>query len=208
MTTVLRRAVGIGLVAAATLALAAISRAPWRAHPEADGAVRVSLSARPDRVESCRTLTAEELAEVPAHMRQQVVCVGTAARYRLTIEVDRRNLADLALTGGGARQDRPIHVLREFPLPAGRHHLSVRMVRTDSIPAEAGPDAPDPEGERGISRDRDTRESEERDRRRREAMPVRLSLDTILDVMPGRVILVTYDAMQRRILAISSPRDP
>jgi len=204
-----RWALGIALTAIATLALAAGSRAPWRAHPGADGLVRVSLSARPDRLETCRTFSPAELADVPVHMRQEVVCEGTAARYRLTVEVGGRPLADLTLTGGGAREDRPIHALQEFPLSAGRHHLSVRWVRTDSTTAEPGDDdAPTDAPGSTLSRERGERESEERDRRRREAVPARLSLDTLVDVLPRRVILITYDPAQRRLRALSSPPDP
>lgn len=208
MTTALGRAMGIGLVAAATLAIAAMSRAPWRPHPEAGGAVRISLSARPDRLERCRTLSPEELADVPVHMRQEVVCEGTAARYQLTVEVGGNQLADLTLTGGGAREDRPIHALHEFPLAAGRHHLSVRWARTDSTAGEPGEeDSTTDRPGAGLSRERGERASEQRDRRRREAVPARLALDTLINVLPRRVVLITYDAAQRRLRALSSPRD-
>jgi len=210
MTGPARTAAGLALAALAALAIAAGSRAAWRAHPDPAGLVRVSLSARPERIESCRTLSPEELADVPAHMRQEVVCQGAAARYRLVVDLGGRTVASPLLTGGGARQDRPVHALLEFPVPAGRHHLSVRWDRADSLPAGATAAAGEPAGpaEPELSRERGARESEERDRRRREAVPARLALDTVVEVAARRVILVTYDPVRRRLLAVAAPRDP
>lgn len=209
MTNPARRITGLALAALAAVGLAAASRAPWRAHPDPAGLVRVSLGARPERIESCRTLTPEELADIPSHMRQEVVCEGTAARYRLVVELGGRTVASQVLSGGGARQDRPVHALLEFPLPAGRHHLSVRWDRADSLPSGAtAPKEPAGPREPGLSRERGERESEERDRRRREAVPARMALDTVVEVAARRVILVTYDPVERRLLAIAAPRTP
>lgn len=176
----------LGLVLAA--GLVALSHAPWRAHPEPDGLLRLSLSARPERIERCRTLSDEELAARPAHMRQPVVCEGAAARYRLEVRRDGTVILDREVTGGGARRDRPVHLLEEFPLSAGSHHLSIALRRLDT---------PDPAGADTASRVRST-----------EVLPDELALDTTLTITPHRVVLVTYDPRQQRLLAQTAPRDP
>ena len=62
--------------------------------------VRLSWSARPERVETCRRLTDAELADRPAHMRLRLECTGRFARYRLAVltngnaDVRRLGLAD------------------------------------------------------------------------------------------------------------------
>jgi hypothetical protein len=83
--TVLNRvaAAAVGTVAMALLAWA--STAPVTVHDSRDAVLRLAWSARPERVEQCRQQSEEELARLPRHMRQPVVCEGVAAQYRLTV---------------------------------------------------------------------------------------------------------------------------
>ena len=173
---------------AVMVGLAAASHAPWRAHPEQSGVLRLNLSARPERVERCRTLSEEELASRPAHMRQAVICDGAAASYRLVVTRDGAPLLDAALTGGGARRDRPIHFLREYPIPAGTVHLSLTLERIDATDPVVGDTA---------AAGRIT-----------EALPRALRLDTTVTVAPHRVIMVTYEPRQRRLVALTGARNP
>lgn len=175
---------GLGLVAGVIW----LSHAPWEAHPGGDGVLRLSLSARPERIEECRTLTAEELASRPAHMRQATVCEGTSASYRLRVATGDSTLLETEVTGGGARRDRPLHVLREFPLPPGPRHLSVVLARVDPAPAA-------PPGDTAAGRSA-------------EVLPASLRLDTTLTLEAHRVVLVTYDPRQQRLLALTAPRAP
>lgn len=186
------------LLAAGMMVMAGLSRAPWVVDAGTDGVLRISLSARPDRVETCRALSDEELATRPAHMRQAVVCEGGAARYQLTVASDAAALLDEEVTGGGARSDRPMHLLREFPLAAGSHHLSVRFVLIDSLPPDSAADSATGTGQ----------EAAERNRRRSEAVPVEMTLDTTIIIAAQRVVLVTYDPQLRRLIALTSPRAP
>jgi hypothetical protein len=173
---------------AVMVGLAAASRAPWRAHPEESGVLRLNLSARPERLERCRTLSEEELASRPAHMRQPVICDGEAASYRLVVTRDGAPLLETELTGGGARRDRPIHLLREYPIPAGTVHLSIALERIDTAEAMVVDTAA------GI--------------RIAEALPRSLRLDTTVTVASHRVVMVTYEPRQRRLVALTAPRDP
>lgn len=173
---------------AVMVGLAAASHAPWRVHPEREGVLRLNLSARPERLERCRTLSEEELASRPAHMRQPVICDGEAASYRLVVTRDGAPVLDADLTGGGARRDRPIHLLREYPIPAGTVHLSVTLDRIDAADAVVADTA-------AATRITD-------------ALPRTLRLDTTVTVAPHRVVMVSYEPRQRRLVALTGLRNP
>lgn len=183
--------------AAAGILVATRALSLWPAGSEStNSGVRLSWSARPERVEVCRELSSAELQALPEHMRMRVTCEGTFARYLLTVRVDDRMLTRDTIRGGGFRHDRPIHVLRDLTVPSGMQRLRVSVERIDSTGPERH--ARDTVTS-GALRDRAAREQEERHRRAAEAMPERLSLDTTLTFEPGRVRLVTYFNEMRRL---------
>lgn len=199
----LSRAAGAALAAAGALALAWASTAPLRAARTPDALVRLSWGARPERIERCRAQSDEELAKLLPQMRQRVVCEGTTARYRLEVRRDGALVASAVVRGGGLRHDRELYVFREIPVPAGRSALAVRFARLDSVPAEGdqGRARPDPgDTLRGlIGPDRARREADERLRRRAEAVPSTLALDTTVTLGAREALLVTYDPDARRL---------
>lgn len=120
------------------LAMLAVLRATaaWDIAAGDDGAaLRLSWSARPERIETCRRLTDEELAQRPPHMRLRLECNGSFAHYRLTVSVDSQVISETTVRGGGLRHDRPMHLFEEFRVPAGRHRFRVALVRVDSASA-------------------------------------------------------------------------
>ena len=187
MTAASRVAGAVAALASAML-LAWGSRAPMRFHATTDGVVRLAWSARPERVERCVTHSDEELQAVPAHMRQRVTCEGRSARYRLVVRRDGEVLADEMVHGGGVRQDRSIYLLRDFPTRPGRHRLEVMFERLDSV--EAAP------ADVALARRRD------------EAVPSRLTLDATHDLGARSVLLITFDAEQRALVARASADRP
>jgi len=196
------RAAGAVLAGAVLLALAWASTAPLRGARTGDALMRLSWGARPERIETCRTQTDEELAKVNPQMRQRVVCEGTTARYQLEVRRDGSPIASGMVRGGGLRHDRELYVFREIRVPAGRSTLSVRFVRVDSVPegpkARERPDSGDTL--RGvIAPERAQRETDERRRRREEAVPPMLTLDTTVTLAAHEVLLVTYDPEERRL---------
>ena len=112
--------------------------------------------------------TPEELAGVPAHMRQTRVCVGGPATYRLQVQLDEHVIADEIVHGGGLRGDRPIYVFRETLVTPGERVITVRFTRQ-----EAGPPAP------------------------ASAVPDSLVLERRVRLVPRGVALVTYDEEAR-----------
>ena len=162
-----------------------------------DPRVRLSWSARPERVEVCRQLSDAELQALPEHMRMRVTCEGRFARYLLTLGVDGQVRVSDTVRGGGLRNDRPIHLLRDYRVPAGEHRLLVSLVRLDSTGSRTVADGATASA--GALVDRSAREREERERRAAEAMPASLVLDTTIALTRGRVLLVTYLNEQRRL---------
>lgn len=170
--------------------------------------LRLSLSARPERVEHCRELSDEELAKLPAHMRLRTQCEGYSARYLLRISLGERQFTMDTLRGGGLRHDRPLHVFQEHDVGAGRQRLLVEVTRLDEGPAPAAVDTgsvPRPEASDTLLGGRAEREREERTRRVAEAMPSRLVLDTTMTLVPGGVVLITFDQNARRLTARMEP---
>ena len=202
-----RRAVGALIAAAAALGLAAASRVPMRVHADERARLRVAFSARPERIERCRAVDPEELAKLPAHMRQNVVCEGTTAQYRLEIRHADSVLATALLRGGGLRHDRRLYVLRELPIPPGVAVIDVRLTRIDTVSApgsavggpESGPGDP-------AAIDRARREVDERRRRVEDEVPSSLFFTETVTLAPREVMLVTYDQDARRFRMVRGAR--
>jgi len=191
-------ATGLGL----TL-LAFASAVPVAYHPQAAARLRLSWSARPERIEVCRQLSAEEQAQREEHMRQRMECVGGFASYALVVEVDGRAIGETVVHGAGLRHDRPLYVLRDFPVPPGEHRLRVRLTRREKTDDDAAAfaEAVVPDADTGLYAGRAQREAAERARRARAAIPPELTLDTLVRLVPRQVALVTFNA-ERRVLEL------
>jgi hypothetical protein len=205
---ILWRALGVALAAAVLLGVAWGSRAPLRVAPLEQALVRISFGARPERIEQCVTQTDEELAKVAPQMRQRVVCEGVAARYRLELFHDGRLVLSEVVRGGGLRHDRQLYVFREVAVPARPAALSMRLTRIDTV---AATEEEEDEGDEGDEDEDDEllggragREREERRRRRAESIPPELALDLRATLAPREVLLLTYDADRRRLIAFGS----
>jgi hypothetical protein len=195
------------LVAAGLLRLGTALPAPFRSPGGA--LLRLSWTARPERLEHCRVLTAEELARELEHMRQRVECEGRFASYALRVRIDGRPTASREVRGGGFRHDRPLHLLTDLPIPAGPHRLEIEFLRHDSATTtlrdSAGTRAPTAGADTGIFAGRAEREGDERERRRRAAIPPRLVLDTSLVFAAEQVVLISFDPERRRLVLRTGP---
>ena len=205
MSRALRHVLGTVVAGGAAIALAAASTAPFRVHGAPDARLRVAFSARPERIESCRTLGAAELENVPQHMRQSVVCEGTTASYRLEVRHGDSLLVSALLRGGGLRHDRRLYALRELSVPSGRATIDVRLVRIDTVVArpDEAPHASDRARERaGDHDDAPSRDEEERRMRVADEVPSSLELREDVTLKPREVLLVTYDQLSRRLRTV------
>lgn len=174
--TVYDRVAGAALGVAATAGLVWTANVPITVHGSDHALLRLAWSARPERIEQCRQQTTEELARLPAHMRQGVVCEGVTAQYRLTVRHEGQIVAERVVRGGGWRHDRRLYVFEELPLEPGIRSVEVRFDRLD--------------GERPPA-------SESAD-----AVPPHLVFDERIRIGRREVILVTYSPERRALVGI------
>ena len=191
---------------AGLFALTRASAAPVSRMKPGAGRLRLSWSARPERIEVCRTLSDEELAQREEHMRQRVECTGRSATYALRVEADQLILHDAVVRGGGLRHDRPLFVLEDLDVEPGQHRVQVNFTRRESdggavtIGNGAARDA-----DTGLFAGRARREVVERDRRARAAIPPTLALDTLLSFDSDAVILISFDPERRALRVTAQP---
>lgn len=198
------RFVAAGMATVGGLALLAYGSAlPVAYHSEDSARLRLSWSARPERIEVCRPVSAEEQAERGEHMRQRVECEGGFATYALRVEVDGHGIGEATVRGAGLRHDRPLYLLKDYRVPPGDHRVRVTLTRREKTDNDAAAfaKAAVPDADTGLYAGRAEREATERARRARAAVPPSLMLDTVFAFRPRRVALVTFDA-ERRILEL------
>jgi hypothetical protein len=168
-------------------------------HGSERAVLRLAWSARPDRIENCRQQSSEQLARLPAHMRQPFVCEGATAEYRLTVTSGSQVVADALVRAGGLRQDRSLYVFHEVPLDPGEAAVDVRFDRL-------GSDAP--AGTAADSRTMAESGSGGQRRPRSETVPPHLSFRQRLQVRPREVILVTYSQERHALVAVRQSSPP
>jgi len=178
----LDRTIGLAAAVAATAAIVWASNAPMTVHGSKQGMLRLAWSVRPERVEVCREQSPEELAKLPQHMRQPLVCEGTSARYRLTVRREGDLVVDRMLHGGGVRQDRRLYVFEELPLALAQTSIEVRLDRIDDATTR-----PSPRGNQVVAV---------------ESVPPHLSLSQRVSVEPRHVLLVTYSPERRTLVVV------
>ena len=201
------RIAGAAVAMAGAVGVVHGSHVPVSLDTGSDAVLRVAWSARPERVETCRTLSDSALDALPEHMRQRTVCAGASARYHLEVRRDERVIATAELRGGGLRGDRQLYVFRELVIPSGTSDIAVRLVRLDSTVSPDSSDA-DAEHRPDDAGRRTTRERPEADvsrsRRLADMVPARLELRERVTLAPREVLLVTYDSESRRLRSVRS----
>ena len=162
-------------------ALAVLAGVPYAAERPEGALIRLAWRARGERVQRCRRLSADELAKLPVHMRQEEVCERGMLPYQLRVAVDGRPVVDKEVRAGGAQADRPLFVFEELPVVPGLHRVTITFER-EPIASAAN------------------------DRDERGGTPARLALDDTITLAPRAIVLVTYDDEQRH-LRLLAPSD-
>ena len=173
MSRALRAVLGALVAIGGLGALRATSYWPYSPARDARALVRLAWRARGQRVNQCRTRTAEELSRLPVHMRQTEVCERRLLPYRLAVRLDDSLVSDREIRGAGAREDRPLFVFEDFRTSPGTHRVAVQFTREEASGAAAA---------QGLS------------------TPARLSLDTVVTFASRRIILVTYDEEREQLV--------
>lgn len=203
MTRAGRTVLGISLASVAILVIGAATRVPWTATPADRALLRLSWRAESETMQECRSLTEEELAELPVHMRTPEVCERRAVPYLLKVDIDGRTLLDDTLHGSGAREDRPVYVFREFALRPGAHAIDVEFL---AIGAEdAGMDE---DRENDLDHEDDDEESEDDENddendEEEELAGVRLTFSDTILFSQREVALVSYDPDRRALVRVA-----
>jgi len=122
-----RLAVAVLAAVLVTVFVAWLSRVPVEFHSEHEALVRLSWRINGITLEHCRELSPEELANLPIHMRNPEACIGRIAPYRLQVGLNGDLIMDDTIYPGGARRDRPVYVLSDFPVDPGEHRVQVRF---------------------------------------------------------------------------------
>jgi hypothetical protein len=178
--TLLSRVAAIALGAGAMIAVVSASMASITVHGSNEAVLRLAWSARPERIEQCRQQSEEELARLPPHMRQPVVCEGVAAAYRLTVRREGALVAQRVVRGGGLRHDRRLYVFHEVVMPSGEGAIDIRFDRLDAVTPSrlAGASVT------SLS-----------------AVPPHLSFEQRVRFRPREAVLITYDPDRRTLVA-------
>lgn len=113
--------------------------------PGSAGMLRLAWRLPGARIQSCRDLTAAELASRPMHMRQPRECIDQPLHYRLQVEIQGETRLDRTLSPAGARGDRPLYVQQDFRLQPGVYPIRIAFV---PLVPEAGPQQAGKESER------------------------------------------------------------
>lgn len=172
MSRALRIGIGSALILAALLATGALTRFDYRAGGSA-GELRLAWRMAVPRVVECRTPTAEELEELPVHMRQDEICEGRPVSYRLEVSVDGEVRHRDTVRAEGARADRPMQIFETLPLEPGARDVRVVFERADRGEASSSEAT---------------------------SLPDRVLFDRRLDVAPRDVVLVTWDPDRRSLV--------
>lgn len=138
MTGASRLALAVLATLGFAAAIAAGSHVPTAVEDPTGARLRLAWKIRGDRVETCRTLSADELAALPPHMRRERVCEGRVPPYHLTVVVNGTTRVRDTVYPAGARSDRGVFVLRDLALAPGRVDVDVSFVQ-DPVTASAGP---------------------------------------------------------------------
>jgi hypothetical protein len=188
MTPILR-AMGLAVALAVTVAITQASVLRMSTDASAAAVLRLAWTARPDRIENCRPQSESEQANIPAHMRQTMICEGVTAEYRLDVRYNGQTIADHVVRAGGLRHDRPLYVFHEFRLPAGDAVIGVRFVRVGTAAGSHDRVSGAPLWRTGHA----------------EVVPASLLLERQFQFVAGEVVLVTYDPERRALVAVEHP---
>ncbi|HJS42526.1 MAG TPA: hypothetical protein VJ755_03575 [Gemmatimonadales bacterium] len=177
------RALGLAVAAVGAGAVARLSAVSGDGASPDQGLIRLSWRALGEQVRVCRRLAPEELAKLPAHMRQEEVCTRHILPSHLRVWIDSGLVLDDTVRAGGAREDRPLFVFVELPIARGRHRIDVAFER--------------------LAGGEPYRESEEDpEHETRETPPVLVLHDTIR-IESREIVLITYDDEERKLRRVS-----
>jgi len=76
---------------------------------------------------SCRQLTAEQIANLPAHMRKAEDCTRSPIPYAYELFIDGKSIAKNEVDIAGVRGDKPMIIEEEYALSPGEHAITLTL---------------------------------------------------------------------------------
>ncbi|EPX77168.1 hypothetical protein thalar_02889 [Litoreibacter arenae DSM 19593] len=114
------------------LGVAFLSARPmWQSLPEGTGLVRLSLTH--SGVRNCRARTAQELADLPANMRDREVCERRRAPIRIEMDIDGQQVFATEAAPSGLAGSGPSRIYQRIELPTGPYHVTLRLADDPSV---------------------------------------------------------------------------
>ncbi len=89
-------------------------------------------------IQDCRTLSEEELAALPQHMRRKEVCDTRAVPYQLDLWVDDTLRLQKKYTAAGIHGDRPITIAERVGVTTGPHAVKLVLAPAETSSDENG----------------------------------------------------------------------
>lgn len=125
---------------AVVLGAATLTALHWHGSDPTQGSLlQLALRTSSGRAQVCRTLSEDELAKLPAHMRRPTVCEDTPVTYRLHVTIDGGEVLDRLCSPAGIHGDRPITVGERVGVVPGEHDVAVRFAPEASVAASDKP---------------------------------------------------------------------
>jgi len=100
---------------------------PYRHIDAGDALVKVSFSHHGQRLQECHVRSPEELAKLPPNMRSAQSCPRERTPVSVEIDIDGKPAWQHVAAPAGLRSDGASAVYHRVVLPAGEHHISVRV---------------------------------------------------------------------------------
>ena len=100
---------------------------PFTEVPPGEALLRLSFIHAAALKHECHTRSAAELAKLPPNMRAPLDCPRERAPIRIELALDGKVLLERELAPAGLRRDGAATAYFRLAVPAGRHHIAVRM---------------------------------------------------------------------------------
>jgi len=114
--------------AAMAVLLGYFATQPAYHYGDADQAsIKMSLSHATHRVEPCKQLTQEEIAELAANMRRTETCERERLPLVLELDIDGETVVSITAKAAGLWSDGPASIYERFEVPPGEHVIEARL---------------------------------------------------------------------------------
>jgi len=100
---------------------------PLRQLAPDEAVITLAFAHAGERREECRIMSPEELAELPPNMRVQTDCPRERSPITVDLLLDGEPVINVVANPPGLYADQGVDVYRSVKIPAGEHHLLVRM---------------------------------------------------------------------------------